>query len=131
MFLKILLVKSTHQSTQFNCKMGYSNREFKSFPKPEKKVKKTAAENWRALKVRAMKKQMDNAKQFIDKDASFYNEIWKENLHICSVCNCDLGATWRKWNFHHLKPKAKFPKLRWDKDNIVLICLTCHSNEHS
>lgn len=107
------------------------DKPFRSFPKAEKKPKLSKAESWKALKVRAAKKMMDKSKQFVDKDTSFYNELWRENLHICSICNCDLGGTWKNWNFHHLKPKAKFPELRYDKDNVVLICLTCHSNEHT
>lgn len=111
--------------------MGYDNKEFRSFPKGEKKVKKTAAENWKALKARAAKKMLDKSKQFVDKDIAFYNEIWKERLHQCEKCSAPLGSVWNKWSFHHIKMKSKFPELRYEKDNILLVCLTCHSNEHT
>ena len=105
--------------------------KFNPQPKPEKKPKLSKMDAWKALKVRAVKKMLDKSKQFVDKDTAFYNEIWQENLHKCYHCGAFLGDTWKKWNFHHLKPKAKFPNLRYEKDNVVLLCLQCHSNEHT
>lgn len=104
---------------------------FRSFPKGEKKPKLSKTDAWKALKIRAAKKIIEKQKQFVDKDFAFYSEIWKENLHICSICNCDLGANWNKWNFHHIKLKSKFPELRYDKNNVVLVCLQCHSSFHT
>jgi predicted metal-binding protein len=105
--------------------------KFNPQPKPEKKVKKTAAENWKALKARAAKKMLDKSKQFVDKDFSFYSEIWKERLHQCEKCGVGLGSEWKKWNFHHILEKSKRPDLRYDKNNLLLVCLMCHSNFHS
>lgn len=105
--------------------------EFRSFPKGEKKPKLSKADSWKALKLRAAKKMIDKSKQFVDKDTAFYSEIWRERLHKCELCGVDLGGAWKNWNFHHLKLKSKFPELRYEKDNLILVCLTCHSNEHS
>lgn len=106
-------------------------KEFRSFPKGEKKPKLSKVGAWKALKNRAAKKMIEKSSQFVDKDNSFYSEIWKERIHQCEKCGVGLGNEWKKWNFHHIELKSKRPDLRYEKNNVILVCLMCHSNEHT
>ena len=115
--------------------MGYSNQEFKSYPKPEKKVKKTAKQNWDALKKRAFEKmKAKNKNQFVD-DEKFYRSIWNDRAHFCSECGCELIADEKsddflkqiRWYSHHICPKAQHQNLRYVAENIILLCQFHHS----
>ena len=33
-------------------------------------------------------------------------------------------------NYHHIKPKGKFPRLKLEPANIVKICIPCHNKVH-
>jgi 5-methylcytosine-specific restriction endonuclease McrA len=60
------------------------------------------------------------------RDKEFYVEIWDSRWHICGCCLKSLPDEPRSFNFDHILPKASFRKLRYEKDNIALICLECH-----
>jgi HNH endonuclease. len=105
-------------------------REWKPDPKPEPKKKKDKLSQWKELSIRAGKKMLENNKHKWAKDTAFFEEIWMERIHYCEKCHAPINH-FAKWNFHHIKPKAKFPKLRYDKDNIMILCLQCHSQQHS
>lgn len=44
---------------------------------------------------------------------------------ICTSC----GDTTTR-HLHHVKPWATHPELRFDPDNVVLLCRTCHHDAH-
>lgn len=70
-----------------------------------------------------------------EKDAKFYEEIWNERPHYCVNCNIFLGNLFKDDNEHlvdifryaHIIPKSTYPYLRHYKDNLMLLCLKCHT----
>jgi hypothetical protein len=44
---------------------------------------------------------------------------------VCTSCGSDETR-----QLHHVKPWATHPDLRFDPDNVVLLCKPCHINEH-
>jgi 5-methylcytosine-specific restriction endonuclease McrA len=83
--------------------------------KPIKKIsdKKRAAMN-DEIKVAAM-------------DRDFYLDIWHASPHKCQNCGCGLGNVPNNIFFHHLCGKKPHPQWRHRPENIMLLCLTCHS----
>jgi hypothetical protein len=54
-------------------------------------------------------------------------KIWKKRVferdgYICQEC----GQRGGKLHIHHIKPFSLFPKLRFDVDNGLTLCTTCH-----
>ena len=66
------------------------------------------------------------AKDKIDLDTKFYEELWSERPHYCEGCDKDLGKNWERYMFSHILSKGSQPKLRHNKDNINILCLECH-----
>lgn len=56
----------------------------------------------------------------------FFMSIWSERPHYCEHCSKWLGHEPRTYMFDHLLEKSKYPELRLEKDNILLVCLACH-----
>lgn len=53
-------------------------------------------------------------------------EIYKRDSHTCVLCNkskCMLNA-------HHIKPWAINPEYRFDKANLITLCVDCHFAVH-
>lgn len=65
-------------------------------------------------------------KELLREDFRFYLSVWKERKHSCVICDKYLGETPLTWMFHHLLEKSKHPQFRHTKDNIAIVCLTCH-----
>lgn len=63
------------------------------------------------------------------KDKDFYLEIWKEREHICESCGVHLSSEPLTIYFDHLLEKSKYPELRHEKANILLVCLECHDKK--
>lgn len=59
-----------------------------------------------------------------------FEAIWKSRPHVCEVCGAILREP-RAHNFAHIIPKSRRPDLRLDPDNIRLLCLPCHTSEHT
>lgn len=72
---------------------------------------------------------LNAAKELKKLDQQFYLSIWEERPHYCSNPDCKkfLGHEPRTYFFDHLAEKAKYPELRHEKNNIVLLCGDCHS----
>lgn len=55
-------------------------------------------------------------------------------LHIERGNKCELCGKviygFSPSNYHHLKPKGLFPKLRLDPTNILKVCVICHNKQH-
>tara|TARA_B110000285_G_scaffold199591_1_gene232868 strand:- start:3064 stop:3468 length:405 start_codon:yes stop_codon:yes gene_type:complete len=61
----------------------------------------------------------------------FFTEIWKERLHMSEVSGVYLGKEPSSAFFHHILPKNKYPDLRLNKENIILLTLDEHANVES
>lgn len=64
-----------------------------------------------------------------EKDREFYEKIWKSRLHTCVVCNTYLGSEMKIAYMDHLLEKSIYPELRYEPDNIAIVCLDCHGNK--
>lgn len=63
-----------------------------------------------------------------EKDVKFYTtEVWDQRPHYCESCEKWLGPEPNLCFFDHLKEKNPFPELRYEPDNIGLVCMSCHS----
>jgi len=60
---------------------------------------------------------------------NFFMSIWHARLHECEICMAKLGEEPLSYMFDHLLEKSKYPNLRFEKENIALVCLTCHDNK--
>jgi len=59
-------------------------------------------------------------------EKEIFFEIWEEREHYCKNCKSYLGEEPIAQFFAHIKPKSTHPKLRLDKNNIILLCSDCH-----
>jgi 5-methylcytosine-specific restriction endonuclease McrA len=59
-------------------------------------------------------------------ELAMFEEIWKERWHHCVNCGSNLGDELNVVFFAHIKSKGAHPELRLEKDNIQLLCFTCH-----
>ena len=67
-----------------------------------------------------------------------YAEIWEEREHRCCNCGVWIGEP-VVHNFSHVRSKGARPDLKFDKDNIEILCSTvnqvnrvgCHSLHHT
>tara|TARA_Y100001938_G_C8062852_1_gene418391 strand:- start:1038 stop:1289 length:252 start_codon:yes stop_codon:yes gene_type:complete len=60
------------------------------------------------------------------KEKQMFFEIWNEREHRCTNCKKHLGNEPIAHFFSHIKPKGLYPELKYDKDNIQLLCMECH-----
>lgn len=72
-------------------------------------------------------KQEAEYKETAKKDEEFYKEIWSASPHKCQNCDCKLPKIPYNWMFHHLLEKRNYPKFRHTPENIMILCLECHS----
>lgn len=81
------------------------------------------------LKRKAPDKQtIEERKAQSEKDWDFYRSIWANRPHACQVHDGYkfLGYEPKKYMFDHLLEKELYPHLRYEPDNIVLVCGDCH-----
>ena len=64
-----------------------------------------------------------------EKDINFYNKIWASRPHKCIECGRLLGGTMNKGYMDHLVEKSSHPELRYEEENIALVCLDCHGSK--
>ena len=76
-------------------------------------------------KKRAARIEQD--KELLKKDKEFYKEIYLASPHICQNCGCKLPKEPSNFMFHHLLEKRNYPQFRHTPENIMLLCLECHS----
>ncbi len=63
-----------------------------------------------------------NSKQYID----WRNAVYQRDNYVCQCC----GAKGGRLNAHHIKSFANYPELRFNIDNGITLCETCHSWEY-
>lgn len=76
------------------------------------------------------KKKVYRYKRKATGELSLFKEIWQERDPWCEWCGESI-IEFNVSNYHHIKPKSKFPELRLEKSNIVKICFGCHFKEHN
>lgn len=55
--------------------------------------------------------------------------VWKKRAHRCENCNAQLGSEPFSYMFDHVLEKSKYPDLRYEEENICMLCLDCHSDK--
>jgi 5-methylcytosine-specific restriction endonuclease McrA len=60
------------------------------------------------------------------KERDLFLEIWEERQHVCCNCGVYLQEPPQAIYFSHIKSKGAHPKLKYDKNNIQLLCGECH-----
>lgn len=85
-------------------------------------------------KSKSLNKFSNKMKILHEKDEKFYEEIWNTRPHFCENCGKYLGKDFRKNNriislfrYAHILPKSIYPYLRHYSDNLMLLCLNCHT----
>lgn len=58
--------------------------------------------------------------------ADLFLEIWGERSHYCEECNLYLGEEPKPIFFSHTKSRGAYPELKYDKNEIKLLCGDCH-----
>lgn len=59
-------------------------------------------------------------------EREMFLEIWQERPHVCVKCGRPLGDIPHAAFFSHKKSKGAYPELRLVKNNVELVCFTCH-----
>ena len=77
--------------------------------------------------VKRTKKPIDE--ESLNKMRDFFLSIWSRKLHYCESCKKWLGNEPLSYMFDHLLEKANYPELKYEEDNIMLVCLDCHTNK--
>ena len=102
-----------------------SESEFCFMHKPRKALAKTKMLNTLNKNV----KNVDNKRNISDMNA-FFLQIWnKRKKHDCENCGKWLGKEPLSYMFDHLLEKSKYPELKFEEENIMLVCLECHDNK--
>lgn len=59
----------------------------------------------------------------------FFLSIWKKRRHACEICGEKLGNVPLSYMFDHLLEKSKHPELKYEEENICIMCLECHDEK--
>ena len=62
----------------------------------------------------------------IEKLREFFFSIWNKRYHYCVICGRWLGDEPLSYMFDHILEKDKYPDLKYEEENIALLCLDCH-----
>tara|TARA_R110002167_G_scaffold149240_3_gene342471 strand:+ start:147 stop:554 length:408 start_codon:yes stop_codon:yes gene_type:complete len=105
-----------------------SESEFCFRHKPKKKLA-----NNRNLKkaIFTVKSIVKVAKPIENINHLLFKEIWKERIHKSEVSGKYLGKEAYSTYFHHILPKSKYPEIKMDKENIILLTADEHANVES
>lgn len=76
-------------------------------------------------------KKLEEQKELLKQDEEFYKEVWAASDNRCQNCDCKLPRTPSNFMFHHVLLKSKRPDLRHVPENIMILCLSCHSQAHT
>jgi len=62
-----------------------------------------------------------------DEWRSLKNEIYSERGHTCELCGIEEKKLEQKLHLHHMTYERLFNE---DKEDLILLCESCHTNEH-
>ena len=80
---------------------------------------------WRKKKT---EEQKEESRKRIEAQNEFFLRIWRKREHRSEVSGTFLGHTALTIFFHHILPKSKFPDLRFEEENIILLTFEEHQN---
>lgn len=55
--------------------------------------------------------------------------VWSKRVHNCENCGRWLGKEPFSYMFDHILEKSKYPELKFEENNISLLCLECHDEK--
>ena len=58
-------------------------------------------------------------------------DIWKKRPHRSEISGVYLGKEPSSAFFHHILPKNKYPEVRMDEENIILLTIDEHADVES
>lgn len=71
-------------------------------------------------------------KKKINWNHPIFLKIYNDNNGRCMITRkFILYESVTKWNFHHIKPKGKYPELMYDEKNIVFCTMKIHMDLES
>ena len=65
----------------------------------------------------------------IQKRDAFFLGLWKKRVHVCENCGERLGDQPFSYFFDHTLEKSKYPELKEEEENIMLLCFECHDKK--
>lgn len=60
-------------------------------------------------------------------ELEMFKMIWSERPHVCECCSSSLSS-FSPICFSHILAKGSYPKFRLLKENVKLVCPTCHND---
>ena len=100
----------------------------------KRKEKATLYQKKAFEKRQGLKKFSDKMVALHKEDATFYEKIWSTRAHYCENCGKFLSNDFKNskgniilYRYAHIIPKSIYPYLRHYDQNIMLLCLDCHS----
>lgn len=79
----------------------------------------------------ALKNRVNVGKSKPNLDHVLFKAIWSKRPHRSEVSNLYLGTEALSTYFHHILPKNKYPEIRMDEENIILLTVDEHANVES
>lgn len=64
-----------------------------------------------------------------EKDWIFYEEMWNTKEHICASCDKPIWGELKSLYIEHVLEKSVYKHLRYEPNNIAIICSDCHSKK--
>ena len=58
------------------------------------------------------------------------NDIFKRDNYTCKICGKSSLKLNQDLNAHHIKEWAKYPNLRYKRNNGITLCVPCHREIH-
>jgi len=114
-----------------NCKVcgAKSESEYCFRHKPRKPLAGTTTQP--AMRRRTLRSNKSKGKPSPNEDHLFFTQIWKKRPHRSEISGEYLGKEASSAFFHHILPKNKYPKIRMDEENIILLTLDEHADVES
>lgn len=111
-----------------NGKRTQNNTERLSKGNDKKSISRTPNN---ARTISSSKKPRTNRKQSkATGELELFKRLYEERDPWCEWCGKGIIG-FSVVNYHHIKPKSRFPELRLVESNIVKICFDCHFKEHN
>tara|TARA_R100000742_G_C4270610_1_gene89347 strand:+ start:570 stop:989 length:420 start_codon:yes stop_codon:yes gene_type:complete len=84
-----------------------------------------------ALRKTPLRRSAPKGKSSLNQDHLFFKEIWNKRPHRSEISGVYLGKEPSSAFFHHILPKNKYPQIRMDEENIILLTLDEHADVES